>query len=78
MSEEFTLQYAFRDGSAIDGHEFAARSLASRMNGARNDILARSAFTGQENGDIRGRNLYHRINDFPDLKGYYDKIKALQ
>ena len=61
MAEEFALDGALGDGSAVDGdesptlpHMFAGAVL---MDDARKDVLAHAALAGDEDGEVGGGHL---------------------
>src|SRR5713101_9374635 len=59
VSEEFALDETGRDGAAVDLDQGALPARAAAVNGAGDQLLARSRLTGDEHGRIGGRHLLH-------------------
>jgi hypothetical protein len=55
VAEQFAFQQRFRKSSAVDGDERHLRSRRASMDGARDEFLARAAFSVYEDGALGTR-----------------------
>jgi hypothetical protein len=81
MAEELTLDGTFGDGAAVDGDEAAALTYmlarAVLVDDAREDILAHTTLTGDEDGEVGGGHLEGLVEGHQQLGVVADDIIAL-
>src|SRR5271163_2288237 len=64
MAEEFALQKSHRNRGAVQLYEGSISAFTARMNGARDDFLARSCFALDENCGVRWRHRANQVQRF--------------
>src|SRR5665213_1805802 len=64
MPEYLALDKSFRNGRAVDRDKGPCFARAQVMQRARHHLFTCAAFTGNEDGDIGGRNLLDEREDF--------------
>ena len=74
VSEELAFQQRFRQRSTIDRHERPVVAAAVAMNRPRHQFLARTAFTTDQHGRIRGSDLSNELKYFPHARTFANHI----
>ena len=55
VAEQLAFEHLARDGGAVERDERAVGAIGVRVDGAREDLLARAALAGDEDADVRAR-----------------------
>src|SRR5690242_14193017 len=71
MPEQFALHEGSDKRAAVDRHHSAPRVRV--MDGARDDVFARSAFALQKHWEFRARRLFNQPADIRDCRGAADQ-----
>src|SRR5229473_3650709 len=74
VSEEFALDETGRDGAAVDLDQGALPARAAAVNGAGDQLLARSRLTGDEHCGIGGGDLLHLTQEGPQRRAASDDL----
>src|ERR1700735_1848517 len=68
MSEKFTLEQPRGNCGAVELYEGALLTMATLMNGTRNQFLSRAGFTEKQNRRVTGSHGFHQIQNMAESR----------
>ncbi len=77
VAEHLGLEQRFGEGGAVDRHERPAGTPAVVMDELSNELLARAALAGNEDGGVGGRDLARQGDDLPKCRGAAQHVELL-
>ena len=77
VPEEFALQQMLRNRGAVDGEKGPIATLAVAVNGARDELLPRAAFAGDERSGIAGGELADGFENLLHREAFADNAEII-